>query len=148
LRLTLAVALALALPLAAHARATKDACGLLTRAQVAAAIGEPVKTTKGGVSSTGAFYCTWTGNDTHLLTRGISLTAATDFVSQRYTSYLKLIKRATPVHGLGTAAVSDGTAILARNGHAMIEIAPLFKGTGITAAAIETLARQALARAT
>jgi hypothetical protein len=147
-RLVLALALALAVPLSAHAGTAKDACGLLTRGEVAAAIGEPVKTTKGGVSATGALYCNWTGNDTHLLARGISLVAATDFVTQRYDNYLTLIKPATPVHGLGLAAVTDGTAILARNTRAMVEVAPLFKGAGITIAAVKTLARTALARAT
>jgi hypothetical protein len=148
-RLVLALALVLALPLTADARSTaKDACGLLTRAEVAAAIGEPVKTTKGGLSSTGAGYCNWTGNDTHLLARGIALTAATDLVTQRYTNYVKLMKPETPVHGLGLAAVTNGTAILARNNRGMIEIAPLFKGTGITLAAIKTLAKEALTRAT
>jgi hypothetical protein len=148
MRLVLALALALTAPLSARAGEAHDACGLLTRAEVAAAIGEPVKNAKGGVSATGAHYCNWTGNDTHLLTRGISLTAATDFVAQRYDNYLTLIKPATPVHGLGLAAVTDGTAILARNTRAMVEVAPLFKNTGITLAAVKTLAKTALARTT
>jgi hypothetical protein len=148
LRVVLAVGLALAVPLSAHARPAIDACGLLTHAEVAAAIGEPVKTAKGGVSSTGAVYCNWTGNDTHVLARGIALNAATDFVGQRYRSYLGLMKPATPVHGIGVAAVTDGTAILARSTRTVVEVAPLFKGAGITLAAVETLAKKALARAT
>jgi hypothetical protein len=142
----LGIALGVAAQFAAGA-SPKDACGLLTRSEVTTAIGEPLKTVKGGTSSTGALYCTYTGNDTHLLVRGIALVAASDYVAQRYKSYLSLMKPAKPVSGIGAAAVSDGTAVLARNAHAMVEVAPQFKGAGVTLSAVELLAKKALARA-
>jgi hypothetical protein len=125
----------------------KDACGLLTKAEVIAAIGEPLASTQGGSSATGAIYCNWTGKDSHLFSKGIALIAATDNVAARYASYAGMLKSKKPVVGVGTAAVTDGNVILARSGKAMVQIGPMYVNSGISAAKIKALAKKALARA-
>ncbi len=124
-----------------------NACGLLTRAEIVTAIGEPVATVQGGKSSTGAVYCNWTGKDSHLLTKGIALTAARDNVAVRYKQYVALLKKKTSLAGVGVAAVTDGQVIVARSGGAMVEIAPLYANSGVTLTAVKALAKKALARA-
>lgn len=126
--------------------ASLSACALLTKAEVVAAIGEPLKSVKGGKSSTGSVYCNWTGNDTHLLVKGIALIAADDHAAQRYASYKSLLGHLTALHGLGDQAATDGTTIIVRKGPVFLSIAPLFKKTGITLATVRALALKALAR--
>jgi len=127
--------------------ASLSACALLTKAEVVAAIGEPLKSVKGGKSSTGAVYCNWTGNDTHILVKGIALIAADDHAAQRYASYKALLGHSTALHGLGDQAATDGTTIIVRKGPVFLSVAPLFKQTGITLATVRALALKALARA-
>ena len=124
----------------------KSGCPLLTSAEVGAAIGEPVAKAQGGASATGAVFCNWYGNDKHLLQKGVSLIAATDNVQRRYKSYLPFLTKHLPLTGVGVAAVTDGSAILARNGHAFIYIHPLYAHTAIPLAQIKGLAIRALGR--
>jgi hypothetical protein len=131
----------------AGSAARKDACALLTKSEVVAAIGEPLLSTQGGGSSTGAVFCNWTGKDSHLFSKGITLTAAMDNVPTRYASYVALLKKKKPLAGVGTAAVTDGTVIVARSGKAMVQIGPMYVNSGISAATIKSLAKKALARA-
>ena len=130
----------------AGVRATTG-CTLLTRAEVIAAIKEPLLTVKGGKDSTGAVFCNWTGKDTRLFSKGITVIAASDNVVVRYKQYLALMKKKTPLTGVGVAAVTDGQIIIARSGKAMIQIGPLYANSGITLATIKALAKKALARA-
>ncbi|MEJ7568409.1 MAG: hypothetical protein WKF41_09095 [Gaiellaceae bacterium] len=127
-------------------RAT-NGCALLTRAEVVAAIKEPLLSVQGGKASTGAVFCNWTGKDTRLFSKGISLTAASDNAVVRYKQYLALMKKKTPLAGVGAAAVTDGQIIVARSAKAMIQIGPLYANSGITLATIKALAKKALARA-
>lgn len=142
----LAAAGALAVQAGAGAGAN-DACALLTRAEVTTAIGEPLATVKGGGSATGAIFCNWTGKDSHLFSKGIALIAARDSVPQRYKGYASLLKKATAYPGVGTAAVTDGTVIVARSGRAVVQIGPLSVGSGLGLPTLAALARKALARA-
>ena len=132
---------------AAGAGGGKGACSSLTSKEVAAAIGEPVAKTDSGKSATGALFCNWYGNDTHLFRKGISLIVATNSVDARYKSYFPFLSKHTRLRGVGTAAVTDGSSILAKNARAFIYIHPLYTHTTITLAAIKALAMKALARA-
>ena len=57
---------------------------------------------QGGKASTGAVFCNWTGKDTRLFSKGISLTAASDNAVVRYKQYLALMKKKTPLAGSGS----------------------------------------------
>lgn len=125
----------------------KNGCGLLTKAEVVSALGEPLLKVEGGKSSTGAVYCNWFGKDDKLFSKGVTLTAAMDNVKQRYASYKSLMKKKTPLAGVGVEAVTDGTIILARSNRAMIQIGPMYANSGVTLATIKSLAKKSLARA-
>jgi hypothetical protein len=152
-RLTAAVVMLLALLAAATwvasgtgATEIKSGCSLLTTAEVTAAIGEPVAKVKGGRSATGAVFCNWYGNDDHLFQKGISLIAASDNVQTRYKGYVSLLSPTKAMPGVGLAAVSSGTEIVARNARAVVQISELSRGT-LTLPAIKPLVVKALARA-
>lgn len=144
--LVAAIVVAQAVVASAHAAAPKDACGLLTKAEVVAALGEPLASIKGGRTATGAVFCNWFGKDSHLLSKGVTLIAASENVAQRYTSYASLLAKAKPLSGIGAAAVSDGTVVIARSSRRMIQIGPMYSGSGISFATTKALAKKALAR--
>jgi hypothetical protein len=146
---TLVAAVCGAFVLAAPAGAApaKSACGLLTRGEVTAAIGEPLASVKGGRGTSGSTYCNWVGRDAHVLSKGITVIAATDRLPARYKAYLQALDTHRPVAGVGTAAVTDGRVVLAQNARAMIELGATYRGSGIPLATIVSLARKALARA-
>lgn len=123
--------------------ASQNACGLLTKAQVAAAIGEPVGKVQGSGSATGAVFCSWYGTDKR---KGITLIAASDSLAARYKGYVSLLTKPKALPGVGVAAVSEGDVIVARNSHRVIQIGELYRGF-LTLAVIKPLAVKALAHA-
>lgn len=125
----------------------KDACGLLTKAEVSTALKETVSSMKGGRDATGGIFCNWLGKNTGLFPKGISLVAATDNAKQRYNGFAQLLEKRTTVSGVGVAAVTDGNVILARSGRAVVQVGATYANSGIPLAAIKTLTKKALARA-
>src|SRR6266480_598557 len=136
-----------ALPAQAGGKHAFRPCKLLKKGEVAGAIGEPVKKSEGGKSSTGARFCNWYGDDTHVLSKGVSLIAARDHAKKRYREYKKLMSDPKPVNGIGDAAATDGEALIARKGRRrFVYLSPLYRGAGISEGALEPLAKKALKR--
>lgn len=145
--LAAAFALVVGTGAAAPAATPRNGCGLLRKAEVRAALREPVARVEGGRSSSGELYCNWTGSDHRIFTRGITLVAARDHVLARYAAYRTLLSSKKPVRGIGVVAITDGNVILARSRRAMVQVGPMYARSHISAVAVRALAKKALARA-
>jgi hypothetical protein len=133
-------------PAAGAARAN-GVCDRLSKAEIEKAIGEPLDSAKGGVTATGAPFCNWLGKDDKLRHKGVVLILASDHVLARYRSNIALVPFRRNLLGIGTEAVTDGVAIFAHNGRAMLQIQQYYEGGGVPLSALQPLARLALERA-
>ncbi len=124
----------------------RNACGLLTRAEISTAMREPVSSTKGGRSPTGGLFCNWVGKDAGLFPKGISLIVATSNPKDLYAASGALLEKRKPVPGVGVAAVTDGNVILARSSRAMVQVGATYVNSGIALATIRGLVKKVLAR--
>ena len=121
-------------------------CKLLTKSDVAAAIGEPEVSAKGGNSATGARYCNFDGHSPLIAVR---LIAARDFAKLRFDKYKQqLAGTSTSVTGVGDAAATDGTQLIARLGNKRFVYLTGRDASGSTipVIALEKLAKKALSR--
>lgn len=124
-----------------------NACALLKRSEVSALIHEPVAKVSGSRTATGAAQCSWIGKDSHLFSKGLILIAAHDQAKARFGKYRSLLGKTTKVKGLGDAAATNGTTIIARAGNGrFLDIGPLSRDTVSSYKALIPLARTALSR--
>ena len=148
LLLVATLALTSSLVLSADAkRAMKsfNVCAALTNAEVASALGEGVKKKQGGTTATGARFCNWYGNDSHLFTETLDVIGARTSPRQRFVLYKKQFHLNMPIGGIGKQAASDGTAVAAYGDNGFVYVSQAgWSGHG-SLAAIETVARKALA---